>query len=318
MLNSTKPYYQYQLLLKQNVLSKQHIINSNIYKFICNLGYKLNENLWITNIQSMAMSKNPNMLRVRNDKFLNKSKQGEDACLISGIRLNNKELFLVYFGKSFIGYNKSIKSSNSFITFTFEQLNKMSECKDQIQTKNVKKGAKYLFYSSTDFDENMFENYLNMLQNIELHGYDAKDSKYDPSIPSENRKIIEDRYESICAIAFENPSDCELASQISKNSKFFLSKNYDIHHFIPKEYFKQYFDGLLDWKNVIHNTLNLVPLCRYCHKNIHASDKTLVKKTFEYVIQAYKKANVYLDFLNFLKENTSLKNISELLNFYLN
>lgn len=313
-----KAYKPTMEFVNENKLEKSKIRNSDIFLFLTNvLGYKEKENLWISNVQSMAMSKEPTLLRIRSDNFLKNVIEGNKCiCLISGIRVLGEDLYLVFFGKSFIGYNHKIDCSNSFITFYRDELDKFTNAENSFQTKNIsKKGSKYIFYTSTKFESTKLVEFIKMIDDIQLNGYKETNVKYDPNIPSKNRDEVEDIYEHQCQIYYNNPQECKGACDWKDIRIKGLKKPYDLHHVVTKEWFKDQ-NGIIDW-NIVHDPINLVPLCRFCHGLIHSSDKSLSEKTYKAIIDGFKKSNRYDDFILYLKDNTSFNNDKDLLNLYL-
>ena len=79
-----------------------------------------------------------------------------------------------------------------------------------------------------------------------------------------------------------------------------------------------YYNGKIDNLDpyLIHNPVNLVPLCMPCHQSIHKkSNRNLVINTYNYILQTFKNMNLKNDFLDFLKKCNITEEI--LLNFYL-
>lgn len=321
MINKNKSYSKYSFFLKENNLSKKEIKDSQIYKYLINnLNFVENENLWINNITSMSMQKDPKKIRLRNDKFLQSIyDKNITSCLISGIKIDEQKLFLVYFNKSFYGYNHSKNSSNSFITFdSIEELEKYCSLKsDNIQTRNVREKTKFLFYTNIEnsFDANKFELFVSLIKDADFNPYNPKGplNNYDPQIPNETKTNVPKIYENICSLYH---SDFICASGIEWDKIINDGSLIELHHFIPKKYFRNKI-GLVDWE-IIHNEINIVPLCSFCHKSIHSSKEEKYKNTFDNIINTYKKSNRYDRFIDFMITNTDFKNTEELLNFYKN
>jgi len=292
-MSSSKTYKPYVDWLNENRLTSEYIIKSDIYKYVSKLGYKIGKNLFIPNIRSMNLNSHPSKLRIVCGDFLSKIKEGDyNVCLMTGVKINNTKLILTYFGKSFIGYTFKTSDSNSFITFDYEELSEWSKEGEGGDVKKTRNKDKFLFYISTKFNECVFDNFYCMLNKLYFDPYN-KDSKTIPVIPEQNKKIAKRRYE------------------IKKNEYV------ELHHFIPKDYFIKYC-AQVDWK-IVHDPLNLVPLSvEEHHWGIHSSKPEMVKNVFNKIIKLYKEHHLYDDFIFFLKKNTKLKNIDELLNFYLN
>lgn len=321
-------YSYYQEFANKNKLEREKIINSDVYRVLVDdLKLKLNENLFICNIQSMSNKNNPTKLRIRNDKFLRLVSKGNgECCLISGIKINDLDVILIFFGYSFIGYNFSTKSSNSFIIFDYDDLvNKFKSKNNSVQTKNNHDKTKYMFYVTCikendnfyKFDKKMFLFFFDSIKEINFDFYKyQKSTNLDQDIPKINREVVNKVYSNLCSIYKTNGfkfCNCVNWKEIEKSGNY----NPDIHHFVPKNYFKNKI-GLVDW-GMIHNPINLIPLCSFCHKKIHSSKKniSIIKEVFYNIVDSYKKYDRFFEFNDFLKQNTNFESIEDLFNFYI-
>ncbi len=99
-LNENKTYYETQKFLYNSQIDIIHnILNSPLYKHLQEKGFKYNENLYISPIQSMCMETQPDSCRIRNDKFLKQCKQKKKVGLLSAININGKIIYLLFFLK---------------------------------------------------------------------------------------------------------------------------------------------------------------------------------------------------------------------------
>lgn len=317
-----KSYKEIQEILKKSNLSKDEIKETKLYKYIKEkiIWSKENENVFFSNITSMCLEKNYENVRIRNDKFLSLAKENKNGFIISSIKLNNKTFVLCFHTKMFTNYEFSNNQSNSFITFKLSDIqNKfVFDNNDNVVIKN-KKSNKYIFYVSIDenFNSEKFGEFLEKIDNFDIKKLDVDIVKFFvPPIPNKIRNKIRNDYDDYCAL-----ENCPCGKSININ---FLKENNltytHLHHFVPKELFiekKWNKEGCLDW-SVIHNSINLIPLCLPCHQAIHKGSymKELVVNTFEKIIKKYKEKNQLDKLLKYLNDNFNYQ-IDDLLNFYL-
>lgn len=331
-------YKELQQKVNENKISKDEIKKTNVYKYLLSLNNLEKDQIFFANITSMNMEIQPDMLRIRNDKFLRNVQLKKKSVLISGINWNNKKIILVFLSESFLGYKHSTNSSNSFITFSESDLNNfLFNDRDTINFKNIYKNtnhekSKYIFYTTKDinFNPEEFDNFYNVLVNdLKFQPYSSvTQNKYlkllIPKIPEENKNIIRNIYGkkcALCCIDKNDPAFCPCGININIDYLENNNLNYtDIHHFIPKEYFLNCFDNdYINWE-IVHSDKNLIPLCSACHQAIHKGNKysNLVKNTFFAIKNAFDMKKRLDDFKKFLQDNTELKNLNNLLNFYIN
>lgn len=324
-------YKELSEFLKQNVISNDNLYKTNIYKCALKL-VDNNDNVIISKIESMANKKTPNRVRIRSDKFIRYASENKKAILLTGIELNNNKIYLAFFSSSFYDYKHSLKSSNSFINFPFEELNEyIYNGQDTINIKNNntkknKEKIKYVFYSTLDknFDENKFIDFYNN----SLKFNDNSITKYSgneffvPPIPIEIKKIVKNDFNKRCALCSldrEHINYCPCGYDINVD---YLDKNdlsyTHLHHLVPKKYFLNDCEtSYINW-NIVHNKLNIVPLCPACHQSIHKGLKSteLVSSVYNAILDIYKKIGKYEEFTHFLKNNTKFSDTDDLLNFY--
>ena len=242
---------------------------------------------------------------------------------MSGIKLDNKQIIICISSESFFDYSFSTKNSNSFITLDYDDLKKLVYFdQDTIQYWTYGKNVKYSFFVSynENFNENLFWNeFIHNVFYIRCKDIDINKIII-PQIPESIREKIVIKFHDRCALDQESIFKCPCGNNIDIN---FLKQNnlsyIHLHHFVPKELFKEmYYNGKIDNLDpyLIHNPVNLVPLCMPCHQSIHKkSNRNLVTNTYNYILETFKNMNLKNDFLDFLKKC----NITEefLLNFYL-
>ncbi|MCF0218085.1 MAG: hypothetical protein HUJ42_03550 [Malacoplasma sp.] len=326
-----KKYSWYSEYLKKNNLNESEIKSSNVFEFLNkNFWYslKLKESLFISKIQSMSLETNPSQLRIRNDNFLNLAKNKIFGILISGIKIENKTIILVFCTKSFYEYDHSVSSSNSTINFSWDELkNFCFSGDDTIQIKTIKRHnnikGKYIFYSSNDlnFNKEEMNKFFYLLDCNFLNLNDFLNRTYSsiisPKIPDITRSLIKNRFNDFCSLS---DSICPCGKNINTD---YLRENkityVDIHHFAPKELLIRTLgekEGFLDWEK-IHNEINLIPLCSACHQGIHKgrSNLTLVCNIFDQIKKVYEKQNKLDFFKEFLYANANME-LDNLLEFY--
>lgn len=318
------PYYEYSKFLYDNQLSMEECKNSNflsiLFEKFTNL--KWNINLFYVPITSLSNKYNVTKTRVRNDSFLKKSINKEDSFLISGIKLKNKLYFLLFHSKCFYLYNKSITSSNSIIIIDFFDILKFQYTDvDIIPHYGNNKNIPTYFYLLCSDDAQNIQNYLNiyinLINSIKKSGYESltKSSEISKPISNTTRDEILNLFKGKCALSAN--SICSRYYNWEIISKEYTTNkrtcNIEIHHFIPKSYFKKYFKDV-DW-NFVNKNINLIPLCSNCHDNIHSGNENVVSFYFQSILDVYKEYERYNDFKDFLFKS-SLDD-EKLLAFYL-
>lgn len=323
--NTNSSYYRYVCELKNIEISKNDLMNTNIYKYLTEKqNFSLKDNLFTAKIKSMCMEKDPTKLRIRNDKFLQYLSSNKNCCLLSFFKYNDKIHWIFYYGWSFYGYNKLTNVSNSFINFDYSEfINYYVNDKGNIQIKNIidkkKRKTKYIFYTCCDdyFEEENFNSFLSIVSNSNYNPYDDNNDKLksDKAIPLSTIENVKNNFNNLCSIY--KALGKEKCFVIDWENELIADElHLDIHHFIPKSYFKNYM-SLVDW-NIIHSEINLIPLCAFCHKTIHGrKDKEAVENKFYSIIDTLKICNLYDKFIEFMNKNTEFKNEKDLLNFYL-
>ncbi|URM52990.1 hypothetical protein [Mycoplasma sp. SG1] len=238
--NEKKLYYIFQIFLKNNKVNDDVIKNSKIYKKLISIGFVEKTNFWIVNITSMCLEKNPEQLRIRNDNFLTHVKNNSNCCILSAIKIENKILYLIFFGKSFYGYNFKNDVGNSFINFNYSELiNLGSYENDIIQTKNVREKTKYYFYTSIDnnFDKDKFITFWDLINSTKFDPYNLKNSKLDPNIPEKTKEYVATLFNEICSLYDTNGHEYCKSNINWEEYKKIGRKCYEIHHFVPKKIF---------------------------------------------------------------------------------
>lgn len=321
--------------LDKNKISNTSIVSStNLYKEILELVDNDKDSIMFSNITSFSNRNSPNRVRIRNDKFLKDCKNNKKVVLISGIKINNKNLYLIFISSYFFNYNSSINSSNSFINFDFDDLHSfIYNNEDTIIIRKPKNKStdhryhNYAFYTTNDtnFDKNKFEKFFKNIE--EITSNNSKSFEYTgheyfvPQIPIKMRKKINTIYGRKCALCLlekDDPLYCPCGDQINIE---YLKKNdlsyIHLHHLIPKKYFLNDPSIDINW-DLIHNINNIVPLCQPCHQAIHKGfkNKGLVHDIFNAIIKIFKKNNRYKKFEKHILNKTNFKNIDDLLDFY--
>lgn len=332
-----KNYKNVANFLEENKISSDEIMSStNLYKEILKLTGNDKDSILFSNITSFSNIKSPDKVRIRNDKFLKACGGNKKSVLISGIKINNKNLYLIFISSYFYGYSSSTNSSNSFINFDLKELNEfVYDNEDTINIKQPKnhslsnKYHNYAFYATYDFnfDKNKFVKFFNDTE--EIIPVDNKSIQYTgneyfiPQIPVETRNKINNNYSRKCALSFlekDDPLYCPCGDQINID---YLEKNdlnyIHLHHLVPKKYFLNDCSINIKW-GIIHSTCNIVPLCPPCHQAIHKGLKNvdLVQNTFNAVMESFKKSGRYDEFEKYILENTNLTGVENLLDFYKN
>lgn len=333
-----KSYDETKLQLKNMLISKEEFKNTNLYKMIHQNDNELAffDYLYVS-IQSMSNQKNPSHLRIRSDKFLQLAKLKHECLLISSYRNSNGKItHLILSSLWFFNYEKSINSSNSFVTFDFSRLEAFTKYHG-LQYKIWRGKVKYIILSVLDDEIDLDE-----ITKVRIEwkffqnnpDYLIKKDKilesYDPVIKDETKSLLLDKHNFSCALNNFNNNICRTKIDWIKTKKAIENTNLnlplDFHHFIPRSFFKNKLENntrsesnsknYLDWEK-IHSKDNVIPLCKLCHQSIHNKDKNLVTDTFNYIIQMKKEQNDYNSFVQYYKSNKYLSNDNELLNFYI-
>ncbi|QGZ97786.1 hypothetical protein GE118_03145 [Mycoplasma sp. NEAQ87857] len=323
-------YEKYQLLLKGVEVSKENFEKSNLYnKLLENKIYK-EEDYYTANITSMCLKTNPTSVRIRSDKFLKSCIENKDLKFLVSSFIGNENEMIHYIVSShwFIDYNKQVDKSNSFIHFDVHDLKTFSYEPGfhykKLKGKNVTKFV-FLIVKDKEFNIEQLFDYFNLSTNWNRStSYLIKDSRNDPQIPDGIRKFLYNKFNNSCAIHYLDKEKCRTKIDWQKTKEALKGTNLntplDFHHFIPRSKFKnEWFNNNLDeldWK-IIHNIINVVPLCQICHQSIHNRDKKLVKDTFYNIIQTFDNTNMLEAFKEYLKDTKVINSIDELLEYYL-
>lgn len=333
-----KNYSDYSQFCKENNLKEEELISSNFYQFLTNnnesdaLRFVKGETLFIVNIQSFSSKKNPTRLRIRSDNFLKLAKEKKDGGAITGIRINGKKYFLFFWTKYFFDYNSDTNNSNSFITFNYYDLinNYAKYLTDSIIEKNSKinKENKIIFFyvsSEDNFNPELFKSFNKIINSIpDSYLINKTENIVIPPISEFTKKDIRILHKDLCGLVSEYENkyfDCPCKKDINIDFLKENDLNYtDIHHFAPKKFLVDIFRKQkkdINW-NIIHDEINLIPLCTPCHTAIHKgkNNTELVTKVFNSIIESYKINNRYEEFIKYLDLNFNL-DINDLLNFYL-
>ena len=329
-----KNYSDYSQFCKENNLKEEDLISSNFYQFLTNnnendaLRFVKDETLFIVNIQSLSLKQHPTRLRIRSDNFLKLAKENKEGGIMTGIRIENKKYFLFFSTKYFFNYNYDTNQGNSFITFDYYDLinNYTKYPTDSIIEKNSKNKTIFFYVSSEDnFSPELFKSFNKIINSIP-EGYLLNKTKniIVPPISDFTKKDIRILHKDLCGLVskYENKYfDCPCRKDIDIDFLKENDLNYtDIHHFAPKKFLLDIFRKQkkdINW-NIIHDEINLIPLCTPCHIAIHKGKNNieLVKKVFKSIIESYKINNRYNDFIKYLDFNFNIS-IEDLLNFYL-
>ncbi|WP_156951249.1 hypothetical protein V3317_02180 [Mycoplasmopsis felis] len=307
---------------------------TRIYEYLLKNNFDINK-IYKSNFTSMCMKNNPTLIRIRNDKFLLCASNKEQSILIVPIKINNKIITLIFYSKSFYGYNFSTQSSNSFITFDFFKhlMNNFQYIENDTVLNyylQSKQKIKYLFYITVNnnFDEKIFKRFINDIDSMELNSYgDNLKNKYVPIISKTITKEIREYWNNKCAMFYSLNKDyrCPIKIIDEKLLEKYELNYTDIHHLIPKYYFLNYYDLLKDIPNwqIIHSKLNLIPLCSICHQGIHKSlmqndsNNLLTNIIINELInlKTLLKKDIKI-FINFLTNNTDIQNLENLIKEY--
>lgn len=325
-----KSYNTYVQFCKENVITKEEITASKFYQFLINdLKLLPDQTLLIANIQSLALKSDPSRLRIRSDQFLKLVKAQQTGALITGIKINNQKYFCFFSTKYFFNYHFNVNQSNSFITFTYQDLinNYTIYDNDGIIEKTTKTNGKIYFYVSVNdhFNPQLFTAFNKTIKSIpDLSIQNKTTITFIPPIADVIKKRIRALNQDWCALVFNDQNNlyhcpCQKAIDIA-----FLKANNlnytDLHHFAPKDFLANFFKKQnkdINW-NIIHDEINLVPLCTPCHSAIHKgkNNPKLVTSVFQAIIKSYQITNRYNRFIKYLDQNFKMK-IQDLLNLYL-
>ena len=318
-----KSYEEYLDFCKTNAITKDELINSKFYQFlISELNLVENETLLIAKIESLALKSNPSCLRIRNDRFLKLAKAKALGGLITGIKIKDKQYYLFFSTKYFFNYHFNTNKSNSFITFDYDDLvnNWTIYPNDTIIEKNYHKNYKMYFYVSTDdnFDAKQFNAFNQKITKC-ANLVNQEIRSITPPIADLVKKNVRTLYQDQCGLS--NQAGDEFVCPSKEIDLEFLKTNdlnyTDIHHFAPKDFLAKLFKNDLNW-SIIHDEINLIPLCSPCHVAIHKGKNNvqLVTKVFQAIIKSYQNQNRWEDFIKYLKINFNL-NVDDLLKVYL-
>ncbi|MGL4616685.1 MAG: hypothetical protein ACRCUM_00440 [Mycoplasmoidaceae bacterium] len=311
--------------LKNGNLKKENILESKVYKYIEIFFDK--SSIYFSNIQSMCNERTPNQIRIRNDNFLQDAViKNKKSLLIVGFNYEGIEKIIIFSNMVYFNYNQSTKSSNSIITFTSDQFfsffknnNNGTMIKSSILNK---KKINVAFYLSdlNEIDEIGLQEFIINHSDKSFYNIESSYEFYTPSIPKKNKEKVFSNFQNNnfeCSVRFINKEFCRC-----KLTKPFEKGDNQLHHLIPKSYFKKLYKSndslILNWDE-IHKPINLIPICYYCHKDIH-SDKissNKVEKKFDQILKVYKEYGIYESFIKYMFQNTNMKSIEELKAFYL-
>lgn len=168
-----------------------------------------------------------------------------------------------------------------------------------IRTHKANNISKYLFCTLTEgnYKNNKILNqYFEDYKNIELNAYKDCKNKL-PSIPSETRKYLDNFYEQMCSFVKIKKCESNIDYEIYKKRSY---RPYEYHHIVPKEWFqKQYKNPPIE---VMHNRINLIPLCEVCHNDMRSKNKDIKGRSFKNVINLYRHIKKFDSFCEFLTE----------------
>lgn len=311
-LNNINSYKEITDFLKQNIINKKYIIESQVYKYLTtNYDLKLNINIWNANITSMSLTTTPYKIRIRNDNFLKQLKQNnENIWLISGIKILNKKIIILHYGKAFKGYDKKIDVGNSFIHYDWRDLvmqikkldvNIFTKYKNELEGDEAK--YFYCIFNDDDFKPIILDNFIKIIQDTNFDPYNKLVNKKltDKSIPIETKKLLRKKYNSECAIYFFKKT-CYGYIDFDKQKQELGAENTSIefNHIIPRNHFKKSISNFNEFWDIIHDYRNLIPMCQKCHDL--CSNKNMKNKIFYEILEAMKKAEMYDSFIEYMNE----------------
>ena len=275
---------------------KNELKNDIVFQEILNLNIPLS-NIFPINITSLCNYHCPEKIRIRSDLFLRKSiidQLRETNIIFSCIKINGKKTYIILSSNYFSSYNKSIKSSNSFITKNFGDLSKWSKEQGDyyINERKTKRNCivtYILWHGNEDHIEHLHD-YLFVLAKIPQYGYlNLSEKKNNSSINSEIKKLICEFYSQKCALTCNN--NC--LTQSSRNED--ISK--EIHHLVPREYFRK--NNIHD-TSIINDINNLMLLCYKCHDKLSSKNKNERKDFLNFCLNSLKANNKFNDFEHYL------------------
>lgn len=323
--------------LKKRKISKHEFLKSKFYNFLSTeMGLEFGKNIFLANLTSMCLQTNPSGIRIRNDSFLGISAENghrSNCYLVAGLKDENDIKFFIFSSKSFYGYKFSTTSSNSFIHFNSEQLETFVNYPG-IQYKKIKAKKlddidvlKYSFItlSENSFNKDIFIESLNHVENTTNFSYYDKfmgtvRNFSDPQVPTSTKLSLLNNYNYSCVSNNVSVDSCRMKIDWKRTKKALENTNLnlplDFHHLVPRKYFKNNFNDFLDWK-IVHDEINVYPLCQICHNSIHSSNEFLSSDIIDNIfcsLSIEKKEK----FVKYLNDNTIFKNIDDLKDYYRN
>lgn len=313
--------------------NKELFLKSDILKIIRESYPKITDDrIVFANIQSMCLTTDPTKIRIRSDKFLRWVKNFNFDCMLVSIAKHfGKKYYYIFLGKSFEEYCFSDYSSNSFLNFNFEDLFPVNGWKENygIKIKTVsnrrKEKSKYFYYVSEDAlksndDINKLKDFCErFIKQIPLEPYPKIVYKALEITPGIRKKVFD---------LFPNRCICSVGENICINKDSINWNSFEknpsltslhLHHFIPKEHFRNMYNVKKLNTEIINSYLNLVPLCPSCHSTIHKGNDLQKMMIINKIFEVQKKLNIHNDFLDYLKNNEKYikMTIEKIIAFYL-
>lgn len=295
-------------------MTPQELKETYIYKDLLKLGFP-EEDIICGKFGSLCMEKSPNKIRIQNDEFLSQIKNGNfNVVLLSGTKIINKVgkqkiVFVVIYGESFRNYTFSVSSNNSFFIADFPDLKDWVEISQELinhshkKYKKPTKKVKYSFHVSTESNIHTLKRHLG---NLKEWDFEEKKPTKDKKIPKQTEIAARIFFSNKCGVFSINQQSCPDAYIFRKKQTQRSKAPTELHHLLTKEFWKSYFDSInkpYDW-SLIHNQLNLIPLCPNDHVALHGGNKMV----FDNIMQLLKKKKIYEKFFTYLALNTPIKN----------
>ena len=295
---------------------KKIFLNSDVFKIINSKFPKITEDKVVfSNITSLSMQKDPDKIRIRNDKFLGWVKNDDFDCLLVSIAEHyGQNYYYLFLGKSFKGYYKRDNASNSFLTFDFNELFPEGGWGNNfgLKIKNIYKKncltTKFFYYVSesalkTIKDNEELKSFCNIVNSSSLSPYIEPKSTNNRYISASTREKIMKTYPKRCVCSIGGNICYSYSVDWDKFEKNPEENKIHLHHFIWKSFFEStHKSNDLDWE-IINHYLNLVPLCSSCHSAIHNGEPEIKLKILNKIFEVQKKLWIHDEFIKYFDEN---------------
>ncbi len=311
----TKSYQPYSDLLIQKKLDSKQVkaefMNSECLQVIKRLLPNLKSNhIYFGNFTSLSVQTSPSHIRLRKDKFLQEVEKRNLDCLLVNICQHHGHVYYhLFFGYSFVNYPYKTNSSNSFICFDFDEFfPNNQDLETGIMTKDIHKKQEthtktkliYLRVLRDNLDIPMLTQAVNSIKQININYYSNLSTNHGQSVSDSIRTQVLNTYPRRCICSVGESVCCNKGMDWDVYEHQPSNNQIHLHHFIPKQYFKNiYSDQSLDWQ-VINKPLNLVPICPSCHEQIHNGDPTMKHQLVTKIFEVMKQVGIYDQWLAYL------------------